>query len=118
MDIIEIQNTIKELEDGPTTFDSCIKLASLYTVADKFTSDEVEEELDDILPAYKKFCNVKQAYQLGHTTMEAMLYELTLLSTEIQEFIETMYSSTNSPEERHIIVETLTNLYRQYVENP
>ena len=32
LNIAEIENTIQELENGNTTFDSCIKLASLYIV--------------------------------------------------------------------------------------
>lgn len=125
MDIQEIKNTIKELEAGETTFASCQKLASLYVVIDRLEKaepiqepDEVENELDDILPAYIKFRDIKKQYQLDEITEEKVLNQMMLVCMEIEEFIHTMYSGTDMAEERHIIVGTLTNLYQSYVENP
>lgn len=119
MDLLEIQNTIKQLEQGETTFVNCEKLASLYIVSERLgNTDEVENELDDILPAYRKFCDVKRQYQSGFIDISVVLHQLELLCTEIQEFISVIYSNTNSPEERYIIVGTLQKLYENYVKNP
>lgn len=120
MDVLEIENTIKELEEGDTTFTNCQKLASLYVVLDKLgnTDDKVEQELDDILPAYRLFVNTKRRYQLGEIQESAVLNELMLVCREIQEFINIMYVGTDMPEERHIIERTLTTLYEKYAQNP
>ena len=119
LDINEIQNTIKQLEDGDTTFDACIKLASLYIVADRLNvSDEVESELSDILPAYQIYKEVKRRYQMNDTTFDKVLSSLAILSQEIDEFIDTLYTGTDDVKERHIIEETLSKLSRNYVENP
>lgn len=118
MDIQEIRNTISQLESGETTFDACIKLASLYTVINHINVDDVQNELDDILPAYKTFVEVKRKYQLGEVTQDKVLIQFKTVFMEITELIDTMYSSTDSPEERYIIVRTLTNLYEKYVRNP
>lgn len=53
LDMQQIIDTINELEQSDTTFDNCIKLSSLYIVRDNYPSDNIENELDDILPQYR-----------------------------------------------------------------
>lgn len=118
LDVDEIENTIKDLENGDTTFDTCIKLASLYIVLDKYkqserAEDEVELELNDILPQYKKYCEIKRAYQLKITSKDAVLDSMRIVCTEIKEFIENLYSHTDTQEERELI----TELIMQLIEN-
>ena len=122
LDLIEIKNTVRELEQGDTTFDACIKLASLYTVLDKLDTptepDGIENELDDILPAYKIFRDVKRRYQLQEVTQDKVINQIVIVCNEIEEFINTLYSGTDMPEERHIIVGMLQKLHNKYAENP
>lgn len=120
LDMQEVLNTIEELENAPTTFDSCAKLASLYIIRDRYKapiqpvvdakSNEVRQELSDILPAYKKYCTIKRRYQLHELTEKAVIVEINEVCREITEFIHILYSSTDMPEERYAIVEMLRGL--------
>lgn len=116
LDLEEINNTISELENGETTFDTCIKLAALYTVRDKQSESvsEVEKELDDILPAYRKYVDVLKAYQMGNSSDSALLDCMQLLCQEIQEFIISLYSSTQDKKFSHYIEETVLQLARKF----
>ena len=115
LNIDEVNNTIAELENGETTFDTCIKLASLYTVKEHYNSinDEVVEEYNDILPQYRKYVESKRKYQLGEITEMALEKQTTLVCKEVSEFIRSLYSSTDMPIERELIksmVNSLQNL--------
>lgn len=110
----EINNTIYELEHGSTTYDSCQKLASLYTVRDKLMNrddivDIVAEEYHDILPSYKSYIEIKKQYQMGCANKDSVLDKLQTVCIEIAEFLATLYSSTDMVEER-IILQNLKNL--------
>lgn len=110
LNLDEIQNTIEELENGATTFENCRNLASLYIV-DKIyrerhekqtnaVSDDVATELGDILPQYHLYCEVKRKYQLHELTREAVVLAISDVCIEIKEFIQSLYSHTDMPEER------------------
>ena len=117
LELDEINNTIAELENGSTTFDSCIKLAALYTVRDKYrvnqTQDtepetQVKKELSDILPHYEAYCDTKRNYQLGQIGKDQVIRSIQIVCKEITEFINTLYSSTDMEEEREILTATLS----------
>ena len=114
LNITEINNTITELENGDTTFANCQRLASLYIVRDTFSNstNAVEHELSDILPQYKKYCAVKRKYQLNELTVDAVINSIDGVCKEIQEFIETLYGSTDTPKERERIQQMIQNLQR------
>ena len=112
LNITEINNTITELENGDTTFANCQRLASLYVVRDKFPVNTVEHELSDILPQYKNYCAVKRKYQLNELTVDAVINSIGGVCKEIQEFIETLYGSTDTPEERERIQQMIQNLQK------
>lgn len=103
MNIDEITNTITELENGPTTFETCMKLASLYTVRDNLHTDVVKSEYFDILPSYESYADIKKRYSNGEISIDAVTQRLSFLSEEIYQFIQTLYASTESPEERDIL---------------
>ena len=111
LNIDEVNNTIAELENGETTFDACIKLASLYTVKEHFDcNDEVVEEYNDILPQYRHYVEVKRKYQLGEVAETALEKQTMLVCKEISEFIQSLYSSTDMPTERNIIQDMINSL--------
>lgn len=114
LSIEEINNTIEELENGNTTFDACIKLSALYNVRDRLTNklpaNETEQELSEILPQYKMYCEVKRKYQLNELTSDAVLLSMEDVCREIKEFIQTLYSSTDMEEEREQINNMLSYL--------
>mgnify|MGYP006988843435 CR=1 FL=1 len=107
-----VNKTIKEIEAGDTNFVNCQSLAILYIVREYASScnNETEEELYDILPQYKNYCQVKRSYQLGEIPKEPMLKALNNLCKEIREFIETLNSNTNTPEERDLIKQMINTL--------
>ena len=103
MNIDEINNTITELENGQTTFETCMKLASLYIVRDNIHTDVVKSEYFDILPSYEQYAEAKRKYSRGEISIDAVTQRLSFLSEEIYQFIQTLYASTESPEERDIL---------------
>ena len=109
MDMQEIENTIEELENGPTTYDSCIKLSALYSVRDNLNSDTAKE-LDDILPQFRMYVAVKRKYQLGELHDEDLSFAMRSMCRDIEEFIETLYNNTELQDERETIKKMIENL--------
>ena len=109
MDLREITDTIEELENGDTTFDSCIKLSALYNVRDKLKSD-TEKELNDILPQFRMYVAVKKKYQLRELSNEDLIFAMKSICRDIEEFITTLYNNTELKEERDLITMMLNNV--------
>lgn len=115
LNLQEIENTIDELENGDTTFDACIKLAALYNVREHFkgevgaekVSDKVTKELADILPHYEAYIEAKRSYQLNKISEETVIEYMSTLCVEIDEFIHTLYISTDTPQERFLLHNSL-----------
>lgn len=116
MNIVEIQNTIEELEQGNTTYENCIKLSALYVIMDRYNkgveavNEEVVKEYQDILPEYEHYCDVKRQYQLGQIDEQRMIQSFGIVCKEITEFIQTLYSNSESPAERKLLVDTIINV--------
>ena len=109
IDLNEVNNTITELQDGQTTFDSCQKLASLFVVRDYLTrnTDEVLTEYHDILPSYAKYKKHKKAYQLNNDTIENVENAFLTLLQEIYEFLDILYISAENTQERASMMSTI-----------
>ena len=120
LDLNMVESTIQELEKADTTFSTCEKLAALYIVREHFEKQfktvvnekesNVVNELSDILPSYSMYCDKKREYQMNKLGADVVLTSLKEVCREITEFIHTLYSSTDLPEERTIIVGTLANI--------
>lgn len=117
MDIRLINEIIDDLETGDTTFDSVRELSSLYVVRDHLMKpmNNVESELSDILPTYKEYCRVKRTYQLNGTSDDLVIRKLKNVCSEIIQFINTLYSSTDMPKERQQIETMLESLQEKYL---
>jgi hypothetical protein len=113
MDMLEIENTIEELENGPTTFDNAIKLSALYSVRDNLNSD-TEKELEDILPQFRMYVAVKKGYQLKELTADDLRFAMRSMCRDIEEFIETLYNNTELQEERDTIHNMLQSLLEAF----
>ena len=114
MDIKAIQDNITELENSITSIDNVQELANLYIVRNNLLKQDispVEQELNDILPAYKYYCQTKTKYQLHEIQEEAVLHAMKLLCQELNEFIKELYSSTDFFKERKLLVETIQDLH-------
>ena len=117
LNLDEINRTIQELENGITNFDTCQKLAWLYTIKqyhDNYPVNSVADELKDILPEYKKYIKIKKKYQKKELTESAVILSMQNVCTEIKQFIRTLYSSTDMPEEREQIKAMLSNLNQSF----
>lgn len=122
MDLYLIDSTIDELENSDTTFANCDKLASLYIIKEHYKKyplvlrglyDDVEDELNDIAPQYKTYCEIKREYQLGRTTKEAVIESMRGVCKEIEDFIRILYSSSDMPEEREQLKSLINKIYNK-----
>lgn len=111
MDISIINDAIRSLELEEENFENISELASLYTVRNNMTQmSSFSNEVSDIFPSYKKYCNCKKRYQLGQTNEGEVIHDLKLLGKEISEFLFSLYSGTDMLKERKYIIEELTSI--------
>lgn len=116
MRLTAINNAIEALQTQETTVNSVQELAALYIVKDHLeksenaTNSAVENELNDVLPAYKKYCEVKRKFQLGLLSDKVVLDYLKTVCSELRDLIQALYSGTDSKEERKILISGLQNL--------
>ena len=100
MDKKIVDEMIDELESADTTYQNCNDLAALYKLRDEFGASKVESEIEDILPAYRKYVEVKTKYQRGDTTKEVVIEALNFVCREIFDLVKTLYSCSDMPLER------------------
>lgn len=107
MDISTINELIDELENSETSLSNVRNLSALYTVKAHLLGtpnyDTTAKELNDILPSYLQYIDVKKQYQLHKTTETGVHINMEKLCQEIKEFIQTLYNNTDTKEERNII---------------
>jgi len=117
MNIIDVEDAIYDLEQAPYTYDNAAELASLYIIQAHMskegitgTTAVIQEEVEDILPAYRQYCQVKRQYQCHEVTEQAVVEALRIVGEEIRDLFNLIYSGTDMGKERkilHNIVETL-----------
>lgn len=107
MDLKEINDLIDDIESKETSLSNVRNLSALYTVKNHLvgskTYNNVVKELNDILPSYLKYIETKRRYQLREIEETNVLLQLGNVCKEIKEFIQTLYSGTDTPEERKLI---------------
>ena len=65
MDLIAINRMIDELEESDTSLSNVRNLSALYNVRTQLLgTNTVIKELNDILPSYTEYIEVKKRYQL------------------------------------------------------
>ena len=116
MDVVAINEAIQTLENADTTFDNVSELAALYTVRDHLQPLEYSgnNQLDDILPYYRKYTEIKRRYQLNQTTEGEVIQGMKNLCKELQEFVEDLYSHTDMNKERLCIRAFLLELNKKF----
>ena len=100
MDKKIVDEMINELEHCDTTYQNCNDLAALYMVRDELGANKVESEIDDILPAYRKYVETKANYQQGKATKDAVIDSMNLVCREIYDLIKMLFSCSDMPLER------------------
>lgn len=121
MDIQIIENTIDELEHSDISMNNAIELASLYIIRNnnltginKEETGGIRGEIEDILPAYTEYRQVKTQYQLNNLPDFVVVKTLKLLCQEIEDVINLLYSNTDMNKERRCIKQMISNLYSRY----
>lgn len=119
LDLKLIETTIKELEAEGTNFMNCEKLSHLYICRDNLLKslepvDEVQRELDDILPYYTRYREIKKRYQLNQALDIEVIQGIKDVCKELKEFIEVIYSNTDMNKERVCIKEMIRELAQKY----
>lgn len=112
MNIKTINDAIKDLESANTTVNNVQELSALYIVRKHLIQDRVEEELNDILPAYKNYIDIKKRYQMHQTSQESIILSMESVCRELKDFVATLYSCTDCEAEREQIKDTISELER------
>ena len=95
---------IEQMEQSELTMDIYRDLAVLYIIKDHLDKQNpVVSELRDVLPEYRKYIDIKRKYQRKELTESAVILAMQNVCTEIKQFVRTLYSSTDMPEEREQI---------------
>lgn len=116
LDLELVDKTIEELENDETTVFNCQVLAALYAIQDrharqpKQSHDNVTKELCDIFPEYAKYKETKLKYQQNEESKVVLVNTMHELCDEIQQFVQTLYCSSELPEEREQIRSVIFNL--------
>lgn len=114
MTIQEINDLIDELEQGETSLSNIRNLSALYTVKSHLLGtknyDKTTKELNDILPSYLQYISTKRKFQLHETGEDAVYINMRELCREIKEFIQTLYSGTDTQTERDILKQTIKEI--------
>lgn len=114
MDINTINSLIDELEDSESSLSNIRNLSALYTVKAHLLGtsnyDSTTAELNDILPSYIQYIEAKKSYQMHKTTSKDVCINMQKLCKEIKDFIQTLYSNTDMPEERKLIKQMIKEI--------
>lgn len=120
LDIEEINRTISDLENKPTSMRNCEQLATLYICreyakngSERHTDEnsDIISEYSDILPAYRHYIDVKREFQKDLISYDVLFTSMQDLCTEIEEFILTLYNNTESETERNEIKRVINKLF-------
>lgn len=107
MNITTINDLIDELENSEPSLSNIRNLSALYNVKTHLLGtgnyDSTTKELSDILPSYLGYIDVKRKYQLHQISDEAVYINMRKLCTEVKEFIQALYSGTDTEKEREIL---------------
>ena len=120
MDIIEINNAIKELESADSSLSNVRNLASLYIVQGQMqgklnsvlqqSNDAVLTELYEVVPSYKQYVIAKRRRQLNEISEDLVLDTLSRLGKELKDFIQSLYTATASENERIMLAKIMKDL--------
>lgn len=107
MNLTTINDLIDELEQSDTSLSNIRNLSALYNVKTHLIGDykfnNTAKELNDILPSYIEYVNLKRRYQLKEISIDSVIIQLENVCKEIAEFLQTLYSGTDTEEERKYI---------------
>lgn len=120
MNIIEVNDAIKELESADSSLSNIRNLASLYIVQGQMqgklnsvmqqSNDAVLTELYEVIPSYKQYVIAKRRRQLNEISEDLVLDTLSRLGKELRDFVKSLYTATASENERILLSKIITDL--------
>lgn len=116
MDISVINNLINDFENSDTSLSTIRNLSALYNVkthllqSNQDLANKTTKELSDILPSYIQYINAKRRYQLHEITDETVYINMKELCKEIKEFIQALYSGTDTEKERELLKQMIKEI--------
>lgn len=120
MNIIEVNDAIKELESADASLSNIRNLASLYIVQGQMqgklnsviqqSNDAVLTELYEVIPSYKQYVIAKRRRQLNEISEDLVLDTLSRLGKELRDFIKSLYIATASENERILLNKIINDL--------
>lgn len=120
MNIVEVNDAIKELESSDSSLSNIRNLASLYIVQGQMqgklnsvmqqSNDAVLNELYEVIPSYKQYVIAKRRRQLNEISEDLVLDTLSRLGKELKDFVKSLYTATASENERIILTKIITDL--------
>lgn len=109
-----INEMIDELEQSEPSLSNVRNLSALYNVRTNLLGtnrfDKVSKELSDILPSYIQYIDTKRRYQLHEVSEELLYNNMKELCREIKEFVQMLYSGTDTQTERDILQRTIKEI--------
>lgn len=120
MELSEITNAIDIVLERATTPENVAELASLYICKSNLENglnrqiNAPERELQDILPYYGKYIDIKRRYQLNQTNESEVIQGIKDVCREITEFIAALYSGTDMNKERICIRQMIDVIHDKY----
>ena len=120
MNIVEVNDAIKELESADTSLSNIRNLASLYIVQGQMqgklnsvmqqSNDAVLTELYEVIPSYKQYVIAKRRRQLNEISEDLVLDTLSRLGKELRDFVKSLYTATASENERILLTKIIADL--------
>ena len=99
----DVYASIRYYEQEQPTIENCKILASLYTCLDHFDKSDEEKELNDIIPAYQRYVEIKRKFQMHEISESALLDATRIVCLETTEFLSLLYRGSDTESERELI---------------
>ena len=119
LDMELIEDSIAELEQDATSYENCIRLASLYICREinkngnmrtvDTSNDSIREE-DCLFTSYNKYVDTKRRYQEYEIVDRLLICAMSNLCDDLLDFIEQLYHNTETEAERALIVEMVNKM--------
>lgn len=116
MNIAEVDEAINELQESSLTLSNARNLSALVNVREYLQNaiqskpDSLEAELNDVLPQYKNYCEVKRQYQLKQASEDDIVIALRKVCKEVKEFLLILYQNTDMKIERTMIKNMMSDV--------
>ena len=120
MKLADVNEAINELQNSDFSLSNVRNLSALLNVREHLQNvtqskpDSLEQELNDILPQYKNYCEIKRQYQLGKVTDDSVVSAMRQVCKEVKEFLLILYQNTDTKIERTMIKNMVSDVQETF----